>query len=200
WPGTLSFTLIYLFGPLVAVLCRRYGCRVITCCGAFLAALGLLMTSYVTQLSLLFVTYGVTWGLGASMSYFGSLLVLNSYFDKRLSLAYGVALAGAGVGVSVVATSMSYLIGSYGWRFAVRLLAILGVFVFLCGQLFKPQTPARNYGCTKSLICQSKTIIDLSRVFLDVRLFARNKALVAWTSGLCLILSGYFMPFVFLVS
>ncbi|XP_032238505.2 monocarboxylate transporter 10 [Nematostella vectensis] len=220
WPGTLSFTLIYLFGPLVAVLCRRYGCRVITCCGAFLAALGLLMTSYVTQLSLLFVTYGVTWGLGASMSYFGSLLVLNSYFDKRLSLAYGVALAGAGVGVPVVATSMSYLIGSYGWRFAVRLLAILGVFVFLCGQLFKPpQTPARNYGCTKSLICQSKSqnkghvtakwgyvnkkgiraIIDLSRVFLDVRLFARNKALVAWTSGLCLILSGYFMPFVFLV-
>src|SRR5438105_7191584 len=55
----------------------------------------------------------------------------GSWFDRRQSLAIGVAVSGIGVGTLVGAPIAARLIGSYGWRatyviFAVATLVVLG--------------------------------------------------------------------------
>lgn len=85
---------MYLFGPITSGLSERYGCKVVAFLGGLLCFLGLLLTSFVSDLSKLYLTYGVLWGIGSSFCYFPTLTVPGEYFCQRLSLVNGIVTAG----------------------------------------------------------------------------------------------------------
>ena len=92
--GSVSVGVMYLFGPITSGLSERFGCRLVAFLGGLLCFLGMLLTSFVSDLAKLYVTYGVLWGIGSSFCYFPTLTAPGEYFCHRLSLVNGIVTAG----------------------------------------------------------------------------------------------------------
>jgi hypothetical protein len=65
--------------------------------GGCIASLGLLTSSWAPNLYVLFFTYGMLIGIGASFCYMTSIVAVNRFFHKRKSLATGVVVSGSGM-------------------------------------------------------------------------------------------------------
>ena len=114
----------------------RFGTRRVLLVGAVVMAGGLYLTSLVHQLWLGYLTYGIGVGVGVACGYVPMVAAAGSWFDRRQSLAIGVAVSGIGVGTLLGAPIAAGLIGIYGWRttyviFSIATLAVLGVCAIL---------------------------------------------------------------------
>lgn len=207
WVGSLAFGIMFFMGPLATALCDNMGCRVVTCVGGLLSFVGLFTTSYVTNFVLLYFTYGLLWGVGTSFCYFASLVVLPMHFRKYLSLAYGIAIAGAGLGVPPMTWLINQLIGYYDWRVTIRILA--GITLLMCAASLSYGQIAISRGLylkldKKELIrhlhggIHHKLKLHLLE-FITLNPW-NNKAFAVWAVSLSFIAFGNFIPFVFLVS
>lgn len=195
---------MFFLGPLTTALCEHLGCRVVTCLGGLLSFVGLLSTSFVTNFTLLYITYGLFWGAGASFCYFASLVILPSHFRNHLSLAYGIAIAGAGLGVPPMTWAINQLIAHYDWRVTMRILA--GMSLLMC-------VSSLSYGGIESVAEQRVQLQKRRHIEIGVlhkfkfRVLEfvgsspwKNKAFAVWAVSLSFIAFGNFIPFVFLVS
>jgi MFS family permease len=113
------------------MLLPKLGPRLLMVGASTLAGVGLALTSQVTGLFALHLTYGViaAGGLGV-MSWVVQGAILAPYFTARLGLANGIAFAGMGIGVLILAGLTQGLIETLGWRMA---LLVLGVSVGIIG-------------------------------------------------------------------
>lgn len=82
--------------------------------GSFLGFVGITSSYFVTSLNVLFVTLGLTTGLGFSMVTVPSSMSINFYFEKRRGLATGINMCASGIGMLVYAPFNVWLINSYG--------------------------------------------------------------------------------------
>lgn len=196
----------------MTISCARFGCRYLASAGSVLVSAGLFCSSYVTDMKLLYVSYGLGLGIGTSMCFYSSLGILNIHFNDRLSLAYGISMSGAGFGVPVIAKMSNYFISTAGWRKSVQIMSASGSIIFCCSMIFfrKNEEPSIKKS-TASLIVQQKyskpwykhLVVYLSqfwKMLLDYEMFVGNKPLCVWTLSVSLILSGYLVPFIYLVS
>lgn len=85
----------------------------------------------------LFLTFGLIAGLGLSLCYVAAIAVVAFYFDKRLSLATGLAVCGSGIGTFIFAPVTQYLIKEYTWRGAMLILSGLFLNICVCGALMR---------------------------------------------------------------
>jgi len=75
-------------------------------------------------------------GLGIGMLFIPSVVAVSSYFEKRQSIAIGVAVCGSGVGTFAIAPLASSLLTEYSWKgtflieAAILLNCIVGAMVF----------------------------------------------------------------------
>lgn len=90
------------------------------------------------QVELLYLTYGVMYGLGASLAYTPSLAILGHYFKKYLGLVNGIVTAGSSVFTTLIPTLMEYLLRRLGLEGTLRSLAALTAIIMACAVLFKP--------------------------------------------------------------
>ena len=182
----MAMGLNFFFGPITSALCDRFGCRVVSFAGAFFSVLGLLLTSFVQEVSKMYVTYGVVWGVGSSLSFVSSIVVLGQYFKKRLALANGIATSGSGVGSLVASPVINFLLQTVGWKSSMRILSGFAGILWMAALLFKP-----------------REIDDADRKehtkLFDTSVW-KNKAYVLWVTTVALFQFGYLVPFVHLVS
>lgn len=103
--------------PLVGRLVDRYGSRQVLLPSmlVFGLLLGLvpIAVSELWHLWLLFLLIG---SLGAGSNSLPYLRILGAWFDRRRGLAFGIAMAGGGLGYAYVPPMLQYLIDHYGWR------------------------------------------------------------------------------------
>ncbi len=189
---------MFLCGPLTTTLCEKYGCRVVACVGAFLCVFGLMMSSFARTLEIMYVTYGVTWGLGASFCYFPTLIILVQYFDNRLALVNGLVSSGSGLGTLVISPFSQFILSKVGLFHSLRILALIHVLAFICGLSYKPVK--EEFARRQSRNCPKRPVEGKSEK-KDTRMSIwRDKAYVAWTIALSTFMLGYFVPFVHLVG
>lgn len=189
WVGAMGASLNFLFGPLASLLCDRYGCRRVAFVGAVLSVTGLFLTSLVTRLHYMFLTYGLLWGIGSSFSFVPSIVMLGEYFDKRLALANGLGTSGSGVGSLVASPAINYLLRVVGWSNCLRILSGFAAFLVVACFLYKPFKPRKRDRGVKT---QCGQLCDVS--------IWKNRAYVAWVLTVALFQFGYPVPFVHLVS
>jgi len=120
--GVQTVTL-YVGGAGVGVLVDRYGSRRMLVLGGVVLCTGLVTTSLTGSLAAFVFTYGVLVGMGLSVVYVVSYATIPRWFDRRLGLAGGLASAGLGVGMLVVAPATDALIARVGWRSTMLVLA-----------------------------------------------------------------------------
>lgn len=94
--------------------------------------------SRVPQVELLFLTYGVMYGLGASLAYTPSLAILGHYFKKYLGLVNGIVTAGSSIFTTLLPSLMEFLLRRLGLEGTLRSLAVLTAIIMACAILFKP--------------------------------------------------------------
>ena len=185
--GSLNF----LCGPLTSILCDRFGCRRVACAGALLSITGLFLTSLVTQLHFMYLTYGLLWGIGSSFSFVPSIVILGDYFDKRLALANGLATSGSGVGSLLASPAINYSLRVVGWKNSMRILSGAATFLLVGCFLFRPYN-IRKKRDRKRVPGQCARLCDVS--------IWKNRTYVVYVLTVAVFQLGYQVPFVHLVS
>ena len=129
--GIFSLTTLALFGlgGLSGPAVDRFGPRRVLVVGAVSLGLGLLLTSRATSLWQAYLGHGVGVGLAVACAYVPLVAVVGGWFDRRRTVAVGVAVSGIGLGTLAGAPIAAALVERVGWRDAYLMLAAVGVAV-----------------------------------------------------------------------
>lgn len=178
----------FFFGPFTSALCDRFGCRIVAVVGGLISATAMFATSFVNSLVSIFLTYSILWGMGSSLCYVPTFLMVGRYFERRRSLANGIITAGSAVGALVMGPTINMLLEKVGWRNTMRILGSVAFATALAALTYRPPPVKREINFEK----KRKKIIDIS--------VWKNKGFVVWAFALAIFNLGYFVPFVYLVG
>ncbi|KAJ1368007.1 hypothetical protein KIN20_029055 [Parelaphostrongylus tenuis] len=104
-------------GPLASAVCNKYGCRTTTITGASVASIGCAASYFATAMWHIVFSVGVIMGIGFGLMYCPAIVIVTMYFEKRRSLATGIAVSGAGVAVFLAFLGVLALCVLCGWTF-----------------------------------------------------------------------------------
>uniref|UniRef100_A0A672RU96 Solute carrier family 16 member 2 n=1 Tax=Sinocyclocheilus grahami TaxID=75366 RepID=A0A672RU96_SINGR len=175
--------MIFFCSPVVSMFTDHFGCRKTAVCGAFVAFLGLLTSSFATTLGLRYFTYGILFGCGSSFAFQPSLVILGHYFRQRLGLANGVVTAGSSLFSMGLPVLLKKVVGPLGLPRTFQILSIFMLVQSLLALTFKPLMP--------SGMCPMK--------YFNVRVFGVLTYRV-WAFGVATAVLGYFVPYVHLMN
>lgn len=106
-----------------------------------MASAAFVLSTFTTSVNMLMLTYGVMGGVGFGMIYLPAVVCVGYYFEKKRSLATGIAVCGSGFGTFVFAPLATFLLEKCGgWRGANLVLAALILSCALFGAFMKPLT------------------------------------------------------------
>ena len=184
--------MMLLCGVFSGAVSNSLGLRKTACLGVLLATGGLLASSFVQTLELLYLTYSVCVGIGASMIYTTHTLIPVHYFKKRFGLANGISLLGGSIFSSFMPIVVGESIRTVGFRWTLRILAGYVSFLFLCVITWKEQIPKEKSTCCNLFLdrfCLLRTNSPL-----------KNRQFVMYIVCAGLVYSALFVPFVHIVS
>ena len=125
------------FGPFASFLINWLGCRAVAVTGCLTCSVSLTIASFAKNLIILYLTFGVL-GIGASCVFVSSLGIVPRCFDKRKSIAIGIASTGQGLGTMILSQVLQSLVNAFSWRNALRTVAGALVINGLLGLLYNP--------------------------------------------------------------
>ncbi|KAF9927103.1 hypothetical protein FBU30_003491 [Linnemannia zychae] len=100
--------------------------------------LSLVLAAFSTQVWHLYLTQGVLYGAGTSLTYFASMTLPSKWFTKNRGLVTGIAISGGGIGGLWISPVISYLLTNKGQRFTLLVIAAAHlVFLFPSGLLYR---------------------------------------------------------------
>lgn len=139
------FSVYMMLGSFFAVLggwlADRRGPRIVFFVMAFFALAGLSLTSLVTELWQIFLTYSLLVAMGSGPTYVVATSLISKWFKKRRGLALGIVTSGVGLGSILMAPIAAYLIGGFGWRTSFLALGIIAFVVMIPCSLFLKKAP-----------------------------------------------------------
>ncbi|KAJ3027069.1 UNVERIFIED_CONTAM: hypothetical protein HDU68_004552 [Siphonaria sp. JEL0065] len=132
WIGSSAAACLVFFGMISGRLAESYGFKVMIFIGACLLSSGLVLASFCTTNSWqLILTQGILFGTGSSIAYFPAVSVPSQWFNKRRSIATGIAVSGSGIGGLAMSLLIQQLLTSVGLAWTLRITAII-LFVGIC--------------------------------------------------------------------
>ncbi|XP_045195877.2 monocarboxylate transporter 9-like isoform X2 [Mercenaria mercenaria] len=144
-------------GPAVSILSGRFRCRLLTLFGTVILFLGLILTGFGPNLQFLYFSYGVVAGLGRAFTLSPVPILLGYYFNKRRSLAFGLASAGFSIGGFAITPMVELLFQHYGFQGTFLILSGFALNILVSSALFRPielhrklTSPNRNFKKTDS--------------------------------------------------
>ncbi|XP_058798136.1 monocarboxylate transporter 10 isoform X2 [Phymastichus coffea] len=194
--GSLTIGATFFLSPISGILTDKIGIQLTTFLGGALTASGMYISSLIADnVVCLYLTYGVIYGVGASLSYTPSLVILGHYFKRRLGLVNGIVTAGSSVFTTILPYLMGYLLKNYGLEGTFRSLAVLCGAVMLAAILFKPIQSAALSPDESQVIERKKRFVDMIKELINKSIWKRKKYVV-WACAIPIALFGYFVPYV----
>ncbi|CAB3371550.1 Hypothetical predicted protein [Cloeon dipterum] len=190
--GSLTIGATFSLSPVAGILTDMLGLKRTTLVGGTLAVIGMTLSSFLTHtVEALCVTYGIIFGIGASLAYTPSLAVLGLHFREKLGLVNGIVCTGSSVFTIALPPILSLLLEEGDLPWALRFLAIAMAGLAAAGFLF---TPPKGSQATaeKSPTTKKQSIINRDNW--------RVKRYVIWTICIPCSLFGYFVPYVHMVK
>lgn len=136
--GSLMLGVTWGTGPIASMLTNKYGCRAVAIAGAIVAAAGLIISIFAPNIYFMYFSFGIVTGFGLGMAYLPAIVAVSFYFEKRRSLATGLAVCGSGVGTFIFAPITQMLLDEYGWKGTVLIEAGILLNCVWCGAVFRP--------------------------------------------------------------
>ncbi|KAM9378729.1 monocarboxylate transporter 14 [Phaethornis superciliosus] len=145
WVSSLSMGITLIVGPFIGLFISMCGCRKTAIIGGLLNALGWILSAYASSVQYLFLTFGVTSGIGSGMVYLPAVVMVGQYFQKRRALAQGLSTTGTGFGAFLMTALLKYLCTEFGWRNAMFIQGAISLNLCVCGALMRP-FPLKDVG------------------------------------------------------
>ena len=105
-----------------------------------MASCAFVLSTFSVNVNMLMLTYGVLGGIGFGMIYLPAVVAVGYYFEKKRSLATGIAVCGSGFGTFAFAPLATMLLENFGWKGANLILAGLILNCAVFGALMRPLT------------------------------------------------------------
>ncbi|KAA0725033.1 Monocarboxylate transporter 4 [Triplophysa tibetana] len=196
WISSILLAMLYGSGPLCTILVNRFGCRPVMLVGGLLASSGMILASFSTSIIHIYLTTGVITGLGLSLNFQPSLIMLNRYFSEKRPLANGLAAAGSPVALCCLSPLGQVLQYKFGWRGGFLILGGLLLNCCVCGALMRPLVgPKKSEVAEPEKDAQPKPKPKL----LDFSVF-KDRGFLIYTAAAAIMVLGLFVPPVFVVS
>lgn len=127
---SLTSLVFFALGAVSGPLADRFGPRPLLLAGAASLGLGLTLAARADRLWIAYLAYGAGVGVGVGCVYVPVVAAVGGWFERRRTLAVGVAVSGIGLGTLAASPLAARLIEAYGWRatylgFAVVSSAVL---------------------------------------------------------------------------
>ena len=116
----------------------------LTICGTIVALISMVGCSFVDRLEFLYLTYGITLGIGVNLIYVSGVLLVPQYFLKWSALALSFIVSGPILGTLGVAPILQFLLDTVGWRASFRIWAAVVFMCFLLASSFAPNRVERD--------------------------------------------------------
>ncbi|XP_074649137.1 monocarboxylate transporter 14-like [Tubulanus polymorphus] len=143
WVVSLMIGITFASGPAASIMTNIFGCRVTSIVGAISCSIGFALSVFATNIYSLYITYGLFGGIGFGFIYLPGVVIVSQYFEKKRSLAMGVAVCGSGMGTFIFAPLIRKLVDEYAWRGTSLILSALLLNCACCGALFRPLPPIK---------------------------------------------------------
>jgi oxalate/formate antiporter len=156
WTFSLLVILQTWFSPFQAYLVDRFGPRLLISIGALLSGGSWVLSSYVGNVWLLYLTYGVLGGFGTGIIYVGIIGLMVRWFPDRRGLATGLAAAGYGFGAVFTSFPIDSMIKSAGYA---HTLVVWGVIQAVIGVVAAQglRVPPKDYAVAAPLVAGKQT-------------------------------------------
>jgi MFS family permease len=125
---SIVLTVDAMLSPLVGYLLDRYGSKKISIAGCLALVLGLFLSSQVSTLWQLYISFGVILAVGFTFTgMVPHVFLISEWFSSHRASAIGFVYAGTGLGIMLLAPLSEWLISSYGWARAFETYAAIVV-------------------------------------------------------------------------
>ncbi|KAK6641619.1 hypothetical protein RUM44_013334 [Polyplax serrata] len=194
--GSLGIGMTFFLSPVAGILTDQIGIRSTTFLGGLLAIGGLILSSFSTSnVEVLYFSFGIILGIGASLAYTPSLVILGHYFTKYLGIANGFATSGSSIFTLVFPYLLQTLIDNFQLKGCFLGVAMLMTLLLVCALVFKPvlkkpPPPKKRHSHTFRSKFDSVINVEIWKI----------KKFIIWIIALPISLFGYFVTFVHLVS
>lgn len=181
WIGSIAAAFMLGSSGLSGMLADRFGPPRVMSAGAVLLGIGLVSAAAAPTIWLIYLSYGLIVGLGASMTFIPAIGAVGQWFERRRGLAIGITVAGSGIGTLIMAPLAEALIDGYGWRVAMRTIGLGGAALLLLAAALTRGRPTQRV---------SRGVRDLVRGSRTFKLMFASSVIAAY---------GYWVPFVHIV-
>jgi MFS family permease len=144
--GSISAAMMLAGSYPAGALVNKFGVRVVMQAGSLLLGGGLVLSSFVSQMWMLYVTNGLVVGMGYALTWAPAMIGISRYFSSNRAFATGLAVSGSGIGMMMMGLLSNFLIQSHGWRTSTRWIALvssLGNFLAAC-VMYPVEPPLSN--------------------------------------------------------
>ncbi|KAF9027563.1 hypothetical protein BGZ52_002977 [Haplosporangium bisporale] len=124
WIGSLTMLALDIFGPITGAICVYFGFRKSGFAGVVIMTISLVAAAYATEIWQLYLTQGILYGFGGSLTYFSTLSLPSQWFRRNRGLATGIIISGGGIGGIWLSPLISKLLESKGLRCTMMCCAI----------------------------------------------------------------------------
>ncbi len=148
-----------------------------------------------------------------------SFIILVAYFNEKLGLANGIAMAGSGMGAFAMAPIVEYFAREFEWKITLILLGALTLQCAVLGALLRPFKEQKRVAndlklpseSTSSLIFNKKNdtteqtkpsfaqnLKNIFKEILDFRILREHKSFLLFCIANFLFSLVYFLPFIYI--
>ncbi|MFC1991097.1 MFS transporter, partial [Chloroflexota bacterium] len=127
--ATIALASFSISSLVSGIIVDKYGPRVVCALGAAIMGLGIILTTLIGEVWHLYLTYGLIFGLGGGTQEKPPAGVITRFFIKKRGIALGIATAGIGVGILVIAPLIQSLINYFGWRWACLITGLIPIII-----------------------------------------------------------------------
>ncbi|KAH3804544.1 monocarboxylate transporter 12-like [Dreissena polymorpha] len=124
--------------PVCVLAGQHFTQRKVVMVGAFVGGLGLSLAGLLLSIEWVILTSGAMFGFGNACIFGNGLVMLGHYFKKRRSLANGLALSGASIGMFAVPPLLQYLLDTYSLKGTMVIIGGIYMNAAVAGALYRP--------------------------------------------------------------
>jgi OFA family oxalate/formate antiporter-like MFS transporter len=138
-PYTVALVFYALLMPIAGFYIPRLGMRPIAAIGGIIVGLGYILSSFVSDIGMMILSYGVLVGTGVGIAYGVPMALVAKWFPDKRGLAVGLTIIGFGLSPLITAPLANQLIALYGIKPTLRILGIAFMVIILAiATMLKP--------------------------------------------------------------
>ncbi|XP_074839049.1 monocarboxylate transporter 13-like [Carettochelys insculpta] len=196
WITSIGIAVQQFASPVGSALSSRYGARPVVMAGGVLSGLGLLLASFATCLTHLYLSIGLLSGLGWALVFTPSVASVARYFKTRRTFATGLAFTGVGFSSFAFSPLFQLLVDAYAWRGALLVVSAMSFNLVVCGALLRPLTLKEDLEGPAE---PSRSGLGKFSSLFSLPLLA-DGPFMRFVLAVTFINAGYFIPYVHLVA